>query len=264
MKLGISTACYYPMTTEASLAAVVAGGATCTEIFFNSFSELLPEYIRELRSTLQGEKTSVASVHPFTSGLEPMLFFGNYPRRFEDGLELYKQYFQAAAELGAHYCVFHGASAHHRVSSELYLDTYGRLHLAAKSFGIRIAQENVGRCTSRSPKLFRSLRNAIPDAAFVLDIKQAFRGDGTADDFLDAMGKNIAHLHLSDAGEVADCLPIGEGSYNFSELFSRLYQNGYGGDAVLELYRESYAEEEQLWTSIKRLQEVADNIKISL
>lgn len=264
MRLGISTACYYPMTTEESLTAVVDGGAPCTELFFNSFSELLPEYIRELRSILQGGVTTVVSVHPFTSAMEPMLFFGNYPRRFTDGVELYKQYFQAAAQLGAGYCVFHGAFAHHKTSQEQYLEAYGKLHMVAKSFGVKIAQENVGRCMSRSPQLFRSLRVAIPDAAFVLDIKQTFRGDGDDNDFLGAMGQNIVHLHLSDAGEQGDCLPVGEGSYNFAELFSRLYQNGYSGDAVLELYKESYTNEQQLWESVKRLQQVSKKAKICL
>lgn len=206
----------------------------------------------------------MVSVHPFTSAMEPMLFFGDYHRRFRDGLELYKQYFQAAAELGAGYCVFHGAFAHHIVPTEQYLEIYGRLHLEAKSFGIKVAQENVGRCMSRSPQLFRSLLAAIPDAAFVLDIKQTFRGEGSDNDFLDAMGTNIAHLHLSDAGKGGDCLPIGEGSYDFTELFLRMYQNGYKGDAVLELYKDSYTGEEQLWRSIDRLREVSNKTKIHL
>lgn len=264
MKLGISTACYYPMKTEDALRAVVEGGAPCTELFFNSFGELLPEYIRELRSILRGSVTSVVSVHPFTSAMEPMLFFGDHPRRFDDGLEMYKQYFEAAAALGAGFCVLHGAFNHHRVPLQQYLEAYGRLHLTAKGFGVKIAQENVGRCMSRDPRLFGKLRAAIPDAAFVLDIKQTFRSDGNADAFLDAMGKNVAHLHLSDASDIADCMPVGEGSFNFIGLFARLLKSGYSGDAVLELYRESYTDAQQLWTSMKRLQNAAENVKISL
>ncbi|MEG1206072.1 MAG: sugar phosphate isomerase/epimerase [Angelakisella sp.] len=256
MKLGISTACYYPMKTEEALALVVEGGAACTEVFFNSFSELSPEYLRNLKAILQGGQTSVASVHPFTCGLEPMLFFGNYSRRFEDGLEFYKQYFQAAAELGAAYCVLHGALGKHGITAEQYLDSYGRLHREAQAFGVKIAQENVGRCMSRDPQLFRLLRKAIPDAAFVLDIKQTFRSDSNVEGFLEAMGENIVHLHMSDATESNDCLPIGKGSVNFHSLFERLKKNGYGGDAVLELYAESYNNEKELWSSLKKLEKM--------
>lgn len=264
MRLGISTACYYPMNTEDALAAVVEGGAPCTELFFNAPSELSPKYLGELQAILRGGGTTVTSVHPFTSAMEPMLFFGNYPRRFEDGLDYYKRYFDAAAQLGAGYCVLHGAFAHHRVSPAQYLDSYGRLHLAAKACGVKVAQENVGRCMSRNPQLFRQLRAAISDAAFVLDVKQTFRSDGSVGEFLAAMGPGLAHLHLSDANATADCLPVGEGFFDFLDFFKSLRQSGYSGDAVLELYRESYTETSQLWSSLGRLQKTAKQVKLSL
>ena len=44
-------------------------------------------------------------VHPYTSFAEPNFFFSDYPRRFDDGLELYKQYFHASAEFGARFFV---------------------------------------------------------------------------------------------------------------------------------------------------------------
>lgn len=253
MKIGISTACYYPAEVEKALESVVAGGAECTEVFINAFSEMSPEYLHTLRAILSRGSTSVTSLHPFTSAWETMMFFGDYPRRFEDGLEIYKRYFEMTAELGGRYLVLHGGFANHAVSTESYIESYRKLHDTALSMGVMIAQENVGRCMSRNPELLRSLREAIPDIAFVLDIKQTFRGDGGLDEVIDAMGNNIVHLHLCDARPEQDCLPVGSGLVDFEGFMRRMSQMGYKGDAVLELYSYSYTGESQLWNSVEKL-----------
>lgn len=254
MEIGLSTACYYPLPTEEALAAVVEGGAACTEIFVNAFAELTPAYLRELRAILAGGQTRVVSIHPFTSGMEPMLFFGDYPRRLEEGLELYKLFYEAAATLGAGFLILHGGSGKVPVSYDRYLESYGRLDELGKSFGVRLAQENVGRCMSRQPELFTALRCAFPDACFTLDLKQCLRCDSTAADFLEAMGPNLCHLHLSDAASACDCLPVGEGSFDFAALFAQLAAVGYQGDGVVELYNHNYTQPSQLWDSVAAIQ----------
>ena len=40
MKIGVSTACFYPLETEKSLVAAAQGGSVCTELFFNADCEL--------------------------------------------------------------------------------------------------------------------------------------------------------------------------------------------------------------------------------
>ena len=65
------------------------------EIFFNSPRELKEEYVQQLHQLCQQSGTQVVSVHPFTSGIEPLFFFSEYPGRFEDGIEL----FAAGAEI---------------------------------------------------------------------------------------------------------------------------------------------------------------------
>ena len=254
MRIGLSTACYYPQPTEEALAAVVEGGADCTEIFFNAFSELTPAFLGQLQTILAGGRTQVVSIHPFTSGMEPMLFFGDYPRRMEDGLEMYKLYFQALATLGGRYLVLHGAYQKKTTSYAQYLEAYGRLDELAKSFGVRISQENVGRCMSSQPALFRALRQAFPDACFTLDLKQCLRCDYALEDFLDAMGPNLCHLHLSDADDRRDCLPVGEGSFDFASFLGRMHRAGYQGDGVLELYNHNYSQPDELWDSVRSIQ----------
>lgn len=253
MKIGVSTACFYPMHTEDALKMVVQNEIDCTELFFNSFSELTPRFVKSLCDILATGKTAVTSIHPFTSGMEPMLFFGDYDRRINDGLEMYKLYCEAAVRLGAKYIVLHGAYVHQKITSEQYVEDFYRLHTLAKSYGVAIAQENVGRCKSGNPELLRLLRREIPDIAFVLDLKQVHRCEGTIDEFLEAMGSNIVHLHLSDANDAGDCLPIGAGNFDFSGFFERMAKLGYTGDGVLELYRHNYTQESELWDSARKL-----------
>lgn len=103
---GLSTACFYPELTERGLMFAASIGAQAAEVFFNAPSELTDSFVRELRRIADGSGTRILSVHPFTSGLEPLLFFSGYRRRFCDGVELYKRYFHAANLLGANLLVF--------------------------------------------------------------------------------------------------------------------------------------------------------------
>ena len=45
------------------------------EIFFNTFSEIQPEFAKELKRKLDGNGCEVKSIHPFTSGFETMMLF---------------------------------------------------------------------------------------------------------------------------------------------------------------------------------------------
>ena len=50
MSVGISTACFYPAATEEALRCVAEAGAKVTEVFFNSPSELEPDFLRRISS----------------------------------------------------------------------------------------------------------------------------------------------------------------------------------------------------------------------
>ena len=63
----------------------------------------------------------------------------------------------------------------------------------------------------------------------------------------------IVHLHLSDHGEKGDCLPVGEGSFDFPALFRVLFDGGFRGDGVLELYRSCYEDPRVLQKSAEKL-----------
>ena len=85
MKAGISTSCFYPTHTEDAVRWLTERQVPQIEIFFNSMAETEPAFLRSLRQQLWLAGCRVVSVHPFLSGLEPMLFFSGYDRRQAEG-----------------------------------------------------------------------------------------------------------------------------------------------------------------------------------
>lgn len=256
MKAGISTACFYPQTPEEAIGFLSAHRIPHIEVFFNSFSELKGGYLRRLRSELQNEGVEVLSVHPFTSGMEPILFFSDYERRVEDGLELYRRYFEAANQLGAGILVFHGDRRESNCSDGRYFERFLRLVRLGREFGVTVAQENVERCRSGSPAFLKRMRAELGDEAhFVLDVKQARRAGEDPIAILEALGQRVCHVHISDGGAAGDCLPIGSGEMDFVAFFQTLQKVRYQGGVLLELYRHNYRAPEELICSYEKLRE---------
>lgn len=253
MVAGISTACFYPEPTEDALKRLAKQRVAATEVFLNSFSELEPDYLRELRRIADGSGLRILSVHPFLSGLEPMLFFSRYPRRFEDGRDLYKRFYQAACILGGDIVVFHGNARQLPIPNENYFRRYGVLLRDAAGEGVRLCHENVARCVGRDPGFFASMRAALPQARFVLDIKQVLRAGESVDRYLTDMGEGIAHIHISDHGPAGDCLSIGRGDFNIPEFLVRLRKIGFDAGVVVELYRENFGSDVELFAGYQQL-----------
>ena len=103
------------------------------------------------------------------------------------------------------------------------------------------------RCKCGFPDAIRRMRDVLDDdVSFVLDIKQMRRAGVGTHEMLDAMRGKIAYLHLSDCTEESDCTPPGTGVFPFSELFRLLDTDGFCGDMVIELYRNSFGSPEEL------------------
>lgn len=255
MNIGASSACFYPLETEKALLRVGEAGFGVSEIFFNTFSELSPDFLRELCKIRDAYSLNIAAVHPFSSGAEQFFIFGNYERRFRDTVELYKRYFEAAAALGASIFVLHGAFAEKTTPDEQCYERFGILSRAAKSFGVTVAQENVVRFASQSPAYIAGMRSYLGnDFAMVLDIKQTCRAGHAATEYIAAAGERIVHVHLSDNDAESDCLPPGKGSFDFSALFAALSTAGYNGKGIIELYSHSFTSDSELVAAKKYLE----------
>ena len=91
IRAGVSSACLYPKLLEESVYDLAVNGIDHIEIFVNTDCELEKQYISGIAQTLKRFEVSCRSMHPFTSPIEPMLFFSGYERRLRDALEYYKK-----------------------------------------------------------------------------------------------------------------------------------------------------------------------------
>lgn len=241
MIAGVSTACLYPQPLEESLYNLAVNGVSCAEIFINSHSELKKSFSHNIAEMLRRFDMKCVSVHPFTCEIETMMFFSDYERRIDDILEYYKLYFDFMNAVGAEIFVFHGGKTGSGKNRDFYCERYSRLWRLGREFGVKTAIENVSRCQSASSSFIREISNMLGNEfAFVLDTKQAVRAGENPFNFVDAVGKNLAHVHISDSGEYGDCLPIGKGRFKFKNFFEKINSYNPECSVVLELYRSGF------------------------
>lgn len=242
MRAGVSTACLYPMPTEDALYDLALAGVTHVEIFINTHAELRDTFIYNLADILQRFDMTCKSVHPYTSELETLMLFSNYPRRLQDYLEYCKLYFSAMEKLGATIFVLHGSRAPAAsVNRAEYFERYELLSETAAQFGVTVAQENVARCAGGSLNFLKDMKDKLgKKACFVLDIKQAVRAKEDPLQMLRTLGENVAHVHMSDHGTYGDCLLVGQGRFQVQTFLDTLATYNPNCSVILELYRSGF------------------------
>lgn len=249
MRMGISTACLYPLELERSFQTLLSMDFRLFEVFLNTFSEFTPQYLRRLRRCADEYGAQVKSIHPFTSGFEGFLLFSEYERRFCDGLEFYKQYFEAANQLSASIVVLHGQRdyASSNIPESMYFERYAALYALGKRYGITVAQENVTKFRSETPGFIRRMRACLGSGcAFVLDLKQAVRAGQDPFDVCEAMGESLIHVHINDNASGYDCLLPGRGTVDYQRFLGLLRRFHYQGDLIIEVYRKNFSDLSEL------------------
>jgi len=256
MKIGASTACLYPMITERALSTLVDLGIRDLEIFFNTSSELEKSYIKGLKRILRSGGCRVHSVHPYSSGMEPFMFFSNYERRFTDMMDDYQRYFYACRQLGASIVVIHGDKLPGEKADEKYFERFNMIMDCGKKFGVTVAQENVNLHRSQSPEFLQRMKEWIgPDLKFVFDVKQAVRANYNPYYFAEKLGDAIIHVHVSDNNHSNTCMLPGKGVMDYAKLKSVLEQNGCDPTWVVEVYRKNFEEPQELVDAVKMLKQ---------
>lgn len=254
MRVGASTACFFPLETEKALANVLDLGFDTAEIFFNTSSELEDSFVRNLKRDVDAYNAKILSVHPFSSALESNCIFAEYERRYYDFVDLYKKHFHAAALLGAQVVVIHGSVAVQKrdLSDDFYFERFQRLVDLGKTEGVIVCQENVVRFRSQNMEFLKQMRSALGnDFNMVFDIKQSIRSGYNPLEFLNEFKNDVRHIHLSDNTPQADCLPPGRGSFDFRSLFDMMNSVGYDGGYVIEIYSKGYDVKKELALSKK-------------
>lgn len=256
MEIGISSSCFFPLETEKSLLKLAEMGAKTAEIFFNSEIELSGTLFDTIKSIKDDNGITIRSIHPFTSYAEPFIIFGSYKRRIAEGIEYYKRYFEAAEKLGAECVVLHGGNKG-KHNDEDYFESFRLLCDAAKPYGVLPVHEIVNRRSASDIEFLKKLKIEFKDEfKIVLDTKQCRRCGVDEFDIINKFPDDIIQVHLSDYDDTRDCIPPGEGKYDFKKLFDSLRSVGYDKSAIIELYKWGYSDEIQIKNSKRYLESI--------
>lgn len=261
MKAGVSTASLYPLHAEDAFRELARLGVTTAELFANSTAEAREPVTGIIRDTMQEYGMEVVSFHPFSSPMESVYLFSEYDRRIEEMLTMYREFFGTMNRLGAKIFVLHGAILSSGCTPEHYVKQFRLLAEAAEEYGVTVAQENVSYCLSGRLDFLRMMKRKLGKyAKFVLDLKQCRRSHEDIFEVVRALGEDIIHLHVSDSNSDRDCMPIGQGCFDFRRLMQEMGQLGYSGAYMVELYRRDYDEYPRLRESVDTLRDIADSI----
>lgn len=257
MNLGVSSSCLYPLLTEKSLEFLGKNGIKTTELFFNATSELSKVFVAELKKIKDFYGMSIDSVHPTMSLAESFMLFSAYDRRKEEGLESFKRYGEICYELGAKYIILHGGKPNGILSDAEYFERFLEISAVAKQNGGILLQENVAKFRAGNIDFLKKMNEYLGEnAAFCLDVKQCIRGGYSPFDALSLLKTGVKHLHLSDHNENKDCLLPLKGNFDFYGFLLTAQKLGFGGTAVIEVYKDAYLSEEDLLSSFESLKNV--------
>lgn len=242
LRAGVSTACLYPRLLEEALYDLALSGVSHVEVFINSHSELRKSFVDTLARIMDRFDMTCASLHPYTSELETLLLFSEYPRRTADFFDYCRLYFTAMQRLGAKIFVLHGSRVPtNLVNRPQYYERFQMLSSLGREYGVTVAQENVSRCASGSLEFLEDMKRNLGDEAhFVLDIKQAVRARADPMKMLESLGGNVVHVHMSDYGAYGDCLLLGQGRLPVGTFLEKLSLLSPDASVILELYRQGF------------------------
>ncbi|MTI94007.1 MAG: sugar phosphate isomerase/epimerase [Firmicutes bacterium] len=256
MRTGISSASLYPqLHTEAAVVSLAAMGCRDMEVFLQTRSEFRVQYVKRLQAVCNQLAVKVHSVHAPSSHFEPLLFY-TYKRQVGDGFDTLNRVLEAAARLGSDCYTFHGPLRVTNVEPDRILERIIRVAELARTWGVKLALENVSWCLGWQPKVFRwLLKQNISNLYFTFDNKQAARSGYPDREFLDAMAPALVNVHLSDVSERGSGLLPGHGEVDFTKIFADLQAIDYTGPVILEVYGFKVEAASQLraaWRQLKK------------
>ncbi len=261
MEIGVSTASLYPLHVEDAFAELAGLGIKKAEIFANASCEARDPIVSQILKIRDNNGMKITSFHPFSSPMESVFLFSEYDRRIEEMMSMYREFFGSMNRMGAGVFVLHGAILSSKCTMAHYFKQFRMLSETGREYGITVAQENVSYCLSGQLDFLKAMKRELGDyAKFVLDLKQARRSGDDPLRYANELGESIVHCHLSDADGSRDCLPIGAGNFDFSELIRRLFGCGFDGALIIELYRSNYGSFDELKKSEEILAEIVDKI----
>ena len=256
MKTGISTASFFLREEcEQAIKSIKALGAECAEVFLGTYYEYRPEFAKAHAGEFAG--IDICACHSLSTNFEPQLFS---PSRRVRGDAYYwlDQLMRSAQILGARKYTFHGYTGFGAGGADIAALSEHMCEVAefCSRYGVELCLENVAWGAYNRPGVFGEFKSRCPSLSGVLDLKQARRSGYPYGMYIADMAGSISHVHLSDVDENGKmCLP-GKGVYDFAEIFSRLADAGFNGEAIIEVYGDNYGGTEELKASLDYLGEI--------
>ena len=264
MILGMSTACFFPHTyTEQTIEKMARMNIRHIEVFFCCQSEYKKSFVSDLKKRADDAGIDVYSIHALSLQFEPQLF-SPHARARQHSMDIYRQVLEAGAALGAGTYTFHGPSNVKKArkftvnypTTAQYADPLADM---AKSYGIRLAWENVHWCWYAEPDFPAKLlpHMASDNLYFTLDVKQAAQAGHDPSEYIAAAQGRIVNVHICDfvhSAEqgIAPRLPF-EGEMDFGRLRRDLARADYNGGMMLEVYSHDYKDLAQLQSCYERV-----------
>ncbi|MGG5461960.1 sugar phosphate isomerase/epimerase family protein [Clostridium sp. B9] len=249
MKVGISSACFYPdFELEKSIETMKTLGFDFGEIFLNTYSEYNEKFLEKLLEEKVNNNFDITSVHFFSSMYEPYLF-DDYKRRRKDALKVFKEICQATNKLGAKSYTFHGMRKKEldSINKKEILDIYNELSYIARENNIYLSQENVSWCMSSDLEFLKYIKENIKyDLRYTCDIKQAYKINKNPLEYLDVMGEELINFHINDRDEKNICLLPFKGEVEYEPIIEKLKEIKYDGPLIIEVYRNNFKKYEEL------------------
>lgn len=253
----MSTACFYGRElNENSIRKIGELGVKRAEIFFSGLTEYKPSFVKQIASVCGDYGIEMVSVHAMPTQFEPQMF-SRHPKQYRESVEIYNDVLAAAQLLGAGVYVFHGP-IHLKTARKLDLDmdlVAERADIAAdiaKQYGVKFCYENVHWCWFKTPDFARELaaRAKSDNLYFTLDIKQAAQSGFGFEEYIAAMGKRLAHVHVCDyttdpQNGIMPRAPF-TGCADFTLLKKELQKINFDGCLMLEIYIDNYGGYDEL------------------
>lgn len=257
MNIGLSSASFYPdVKTEDSIKLMKSLGFNSGEVFLNTLGEYGVEFGKVLLERKLKYEFDISSVHAFSASFEPYIFDA-YKRRREDSLHIFREVCRTAKLIGARCYVFHGMRYRNieDVNMNFVVDIYNELTYTAAEYGIKLCQENVSWCMSRSIEFLNEIKEKCRGPLyFTFDIKQAFKAGKKPEEYIKAMGKDIKNFHINDRDAKNICLLPGRGDVDYKKISCKFKEIGYNGVGIIEVYRENYTKYSELSDSKEYLE----------
>jgi sugar phosphate isomerase/epimerase len=251
MRVGISTACFYPyINTEDTLEIIKELGFDLCEVFLEAVSETNEKFCYKLKNKAEKLGISIHSVHAFNATFEPFLF-DRYERRRKEMEMRFTEVCKAGNIFGAKFYTFHGiTSTMPNTNLDEIGDGMNRLCEIANNYNIGLSQENVSWCKSGDLEYLKELNRKIgKELRFTLDVKQAVRRNQSPIDYLEIYKDRLSTVHINDASLEATCLLPGHGNMNLKGIIDNVTKLNPDIPYIIEVYRENFVTYEQLKAS---------------